>query len=228
MGVGLRQPDYGPQRAVDCDVNLLHVWASAPDRGTVISCREYQGLCGDPQCFGRGSPGCTSKTTDECDSGCNSSCHFFNVLLEVQHPVQAHAKVLWSLLKHQAFVIDKHVQFPFSFSVVTSLNHFNINLLTIMIACVHIMDVIIFQKIIACIYLLSRRLCMLCLLSRLGGRGKGSKYTCSLECIYFTTFDCLHGAYHTAVTEPHECVQRKTLLVLRSQTRHMSSVFWVF
>ena len=109
---------YGPQRAVDCDVKLLHVWASAPDRGTVFSCREYQGLCGDPQCFGRGSPGCTSKTTDEWDSRCNLSCYFFKVLLEVQHPVQAHAKVLWSLLKHQAFVVDKHVQFPFSFSVI--------------------------------------------------------------------------------------------------------------
>ena len=56
---------YGPQRAVDCDVNLLHVWASAPDRGTVFSCREYQDLCGDPQCFSGGSPGYTSKTTDE-------------------------------------------------------------------------------------------------------------------------------------------------------------------
>ena len=109
---------YCPQRAVDCDVNLLHVWVSAPDRGTVFSCREYQGLRGDPQCFGRGSPGCTSKTTDECDSGCNLSCHFFKMLLEVQHPVQAHAKVLWSVLKQQAFVIDKHVQFPFSFSVI--------------------------------------------------------------------------------------------------------------
>ena len=53
------------------------MWASAPDRGTVFSCGEYQGLRGDPQCFGRGSPGCTSKTTDECDSGCNLSCHFF-------------------------------------------------------------------------------------------------------------------------------------------------------
>ena len=42
---------YGPQRAVDCDVNLLHVWASAPDRGTVFSCGEYQGLRGDPQCY---------------------------------------------------------------------------------------------------------------------------------------------------------------------------------
>ena len=60
----------------------------------------------------------TSKTTDECDSGCNFSCHFFKVLLEVQHPDQAHAKVLWSLLKHQAFVSDKHVQFPFSLSVI--------------------------------------------------------------------------------------------------------------
>ena len=44
--------------------------------------------------------------------------NFFNVLLEVQHPVQAHTKVLRSLLKHQAFVIDKHAQFPFSFSVI--------------------------------------------------------------------------------------------------------------
>ena len=94
------------------------MWASAPDRGTLFSCREYQGLRGDPQCFGRGSPGCIIKTTDECDSGCNFSCHFFNVLLEVQHPVQEHAKVLWSLLKHQAFVVDKHVQFPLSFSVI--------------------------------------------------------------------------------------------------------------
>ena len=69
---------------------------------------------------------------------------------------------------------------------------------------------------------------MLCLLSRIGGRGKASKCTCCLEWIYFTTFDFLHGAYLTAVTEPHACVQRKTLLVLRSQTRHMHSVFWVF
>ena len=46
-GVGLRHLD-GPQRAVDCDVNPLQAWASAPDRGTVFSCREYQGMCGDP------------------------------------------------------------------------------------------------------------------------------------------------------------------------------------
>ena len=57
------------------------------DRGTVFSCREYQDLRGDPLCFGRGYPGCTTKTTDECDSGCNLSCHFFKVLLDVQHPV---------------------------------------------------------------------------------------------------------------------------------------------
>ena len=49
---------------------------------------------------------------------CDLSCHIFKVLLEVQHPVQAHAKVLWSLLKHQALAIGKHVQFPFSFSVI--------------------------------------------------------------------------------------------------------------
>ena len=109
-----------------------------------------------------------------------------------------------------------------------SLIYFNIKQLTIMIACVHIMDVIIFQKIIAGIYLLLRRVCMLCLLSRIGGRGKGSKCTCCLDCIYFTTFDFLHGAYLTAVTEPHACVQRKTLLELHRQTRHVHSVFWVF
>ena len=40
------------------------------------------------------------------------------MLLEVQNPVQAQPKVLWGLLKHQAFVINKHVQFPFSFSVI--------------------------------------------------------------------------------------------------------------
>ena len=28
-----------------------------------------------------------------------------------------HAKVFWSLLKHQAFVIEKHVNVSFSFSV---------------------------------------------------------------------------------------------------------------
>ena len=94
------------------------MWASAPDRDKVFSCREYQGLCGDPQCFGKGSPGCTSKTSDECDSRCNLSRYFFKALLEVRHPVQPHAKVLWGLLKHQAFVVVKHVQFPFSFSVI--------------------------------------------------------------------------------------------------------------
>ena len=96
-----------------------------------------------------------------------------------------------------------------------------------MIACVHIMDVIIFQKIIGGICLLLRRLCMLCLLSRIGGRGKGSKYTCCLECNYITTFDFLHGAYLAAVTEPPACVQRKALLALRSQTRQIHSVLSV-
>ena len=38
---------YGPYGAVDGDINLLNVWA-APDRGTVFSCRECQGLSGDP------------------------------------------------------------------------------------------------------------------------------------------------------------------------------------
>ena len=39
---------YGPQRAVDCDVNLHNMWPSAPDRGTVFSCTEYQSLRVDP------------------------------------------------------------------------------------------------------------------------------------------------------------------------------------
>ena len=97
-----------------------------------------------------------------------------------------------------------------------------------MIACMNIMDVIIFQNIIAGIYQLLRRLGMLCLLSRIGGRGKGRKYTCCLECIYSTTFDVLHDAYLTAVTEPHACVQRKALVALRSQTRQLHSAFCVF
>ena len=93
-----------------------------------------------------------------------------------------------------------------------SLIDFNIKQLTIMIACMHIMDVIIFQNIIAGIYQLLRHLCIVCLLSRIWGRGKGSKYTCCLVCIYSTTFDVLHDAYLTAVTEPHACVQRKAFL----------------
>ena len=96
---------------------------------------------------------------------------------------------------------------------------FNINQLAIMIVCVHIMDVIIFQKIVTGKYLLLRRLCMLCLLSGIGGRGTGSKHTRCLECIYFTTVGFLQGAYITAVTEPHSRVQRKALIALRSQTR---------
>ena len=47
---------------------------------------------------------------------------------------------------------------------------FNIKQLTIMLACMHIMDVIIFQNIIAGIYLLLRRVCILCLLSQIRGR----------------------------------------------------------
>ena len=104
----------------------------------------------------------------------------------------------------------------------------NVNQLAAMIACVHIMDVIIFQKMVACIYLLSIRLCILCLLSRIGGRGKGSKHTRCLECIYFTIFGFSHGAYITAVTEAHVRVHGKALLALRSQTRHIHPVLWVF
>ena len=32
--------------------------------------------------------------------------------------VKTHAKVVRSLLKHQALVTDKHVQFPFSFAII--------------------------------------------------------------------------------------------------------------
>ena len=90
------------------------------------------------------------------------------------------------------------------------------------------MDVILFQKMVAGVYLLLRRLCILCLLSRIGGRGKGSKHNRCLECTYFIIFGCLQGAYTTPVTEPHALVQRKALLALRSQTRQIHSVFWVF
>ena len=55
------------------------------------------------------------------ETRCDLACIFFNVLLEVHHPVQVDANVLWSLLKHQSFVIDKHVQFPFSSSVTVGL-----------------------------------------------------------------------------------------------------------
>ena len=33
-------------------------------------------------------------------------------------PVQTHAKVVRSSLKHQALVTDKHAQFPFSFAII--------------------------------------------------------------------------------------------------------------
>ena len=105
---------------------------------------------------------------------------------------------------------------------------FNIIQLAIMVACVHIMDVIIFQKMVAGIYLLLRRLFMLCLLSRIGGRGKGSKHTRCLECTYFTIVGFLQGAYITAVTEPHVRVQMKALIALWSHTRQTHYVFWFF
>ena len=73
-----------------------------------------------------------------------------------------------------------------------------------------------------------RRLCILCLLSRIGGRGKESKNTRRLVCIYFTIFGLLQGTFITAVTEPHARVQRKALLALLSQTRQIHSVFWLF
>ena len=69
---------------------------------------------------------------------------------------------------------------------------------------------------------------MLCLFSRIGGRGKGSKHTRCLECTYFTMFGFLQGAYITAVTEPHLRVQMKALLALGSHTRQIHYVLWVF
>ena len=72
---------------------------------------------------------------------------------------------------------------------------FNINQLAVMIACVHIMDVIIFQKMVASIHLPLRSLCILCLLFQIWGRGKGSKHT-RLESINFTIFSFLQGALH--------------------------------
>ena len=108
---------------------------------------------------------------------------------------------------------------------------FNINQLAIMIACVRIMDVLIFQKSVACVYLLLRRLCMLCLFSRIGvGRGKGSKHS-RLECTYFTIFGSLQGTYITAVAEPNVRVQMKALLARygHKQDRYgLHYVFWVF
>ena len=86
---------------------------------------------------------------------------------------------------------------------------FNINQLAVMVACVHIMDVIIFKKMVAGIHLPLRSLCILCLLFQIGGRGKGSKHTRCLESINFTIFSFWQGAYITAVTETHACVQRK-------------------
>ena len=44
---------------------------------------------------------------------------------------------------------------------------FNIKQFTIMIASVQIMDVIIFQNMVAYVTLLLRRLCIVCLLSRI-------------------------------------------------------------
>ena len=55
---------------------------------------------------------------------CDLACYFSKVLFEVQHPVQAHARVLWSL-QHMAPVIDKHVQFPFSFFMIELIGDIN-------------------------------------------------------------------------------------------------------
>ena len=86
------------------------------------------------------------------------------------------------------------------YPIVANLIDFNINKLAAMIVCVHIMVVIIFQNMVTGIYLLIRHMCILCLLSGIGGRGKVSKRTRCFEGVYFTTLGFLQGAYITAVT----------------------------
>ena len=107
---------------------------------------------------------------------------------------------------------------------------FNINQLAIMIACVHIMDVIIFQKMVAGIYLPLRSLCIVLLLSQIGGRGKGSKRTRCLECYVLTSqFSVfLQGAYITAVTETDGCVQRKASFVRFTNKRDTFCIQGIF
>ena len=86
-GVGLRQPDMVHRELLIATSTFFTCGLLFQIGAQYSAAGEYQGLRGDPYCFGRGSPGCTSKTTDECDSGCNFSSHFFKMLLEVQHPV---------------------------------------------------------------------------------------------------------------------------------------------
>ena len=89
---------------------LLQTGAQYSAAGNTRTCVEIRsGLAEAPQVV----PARRRKSATRC----NLSCYFFKVLREFQHPVQAHTNVLWSLLKHQAFVVDKHAQFPFSFSV---------------------------------------------------------------------------------------------------------------
>ena len=94
---------------------------------------------------------------------------------------------------------------------------FNINQLAIMIVCVHITDVIIFQKMVAGIHLPLRSLCILLLLSQIGGRCKGSKHTRCLECINFTMFrvfckvhTLLQSQKHTGVSKGRHSFVRFT------------------
>ena len=87
-GVGLRQPDMVRRELLiatstffTCGL-LLQTWQ-------IIQLRGIPGIAWRSVLFRHRlpTPGCTSKMTDKCDTGCNFSCHFFKVLPEVQHPV---------------------------------------------------------------------------------------------------------------------------------------------
>ena len=80
---------------------------------------------------------------------------------------------------------------------------FNINQLAVIIACVHIMDVNIFQKMVAGIHLPLRSLCILCLHFQIGGRDKGSKHTRCLESINFTIFSFLCKVHTLLQSQKH-------------------------
>ena len=87
-GVGLRQPDMVRRELLiatstffTCGL-LLQTGAQYSAAGNTRACVEIRSVLAEAP-----HAGCTSKTTDECDSGCNLSCHFFKMLLEVQNPV---------------------------------------------------------------------------------------------------------------------------------------------
>ena len=85
-GVGLRQPDMVCRELLIATSTFFTCGLLLQTGAQYSAGGEYQGLRGDPHCFGRGSPGCTSKTTDECDSGCNPFYHHvISVLSNTSH-----------------------------------------------------------------------------------------------------------------------------------------------